>query len=115
AVLLISSILAASHSTRGFIREISFAIGGIMPSGMAPAMQTFFEGRKPAPVRMIVTTSLLTLWTGSGFMISCMDGFRRAYQMPRAWSLNQERLVSFLLVFLAGVPMAFASCLLAFG
>jgi len=115
AVLLIASILSASHSTLSFIREISFAIGGIMPSGTAPSLLTFFEGRTPAPVRMIVTTSLLTLWTGSGVMISCMDGFRRAYQMPKIWNLNQERVVSFSLVFLAGVPMAFASFLLAFG
>jgi membrane protein len=115
AVLLISSILTASHSTLGFIREITFAIGGIMPSGTAPALLTFFQGRKPAPFRMIVTSSVLTLWTGSGVMISCMEGFRRAYQLPKTWNLTQERLVSFLLVFLAGVPMAFASFLLAFG
>jgi membrane protein len=115
AVLLISSILTASHSTLSFIREISVAIGGIMPSGTAPSILTFFEGRRPAPVRMIVTTSLLTLWTGSGVMISWMDGFRRAYQMPKTWNLNKERLVSFLLVLMAGVPMAFASFLLAFG
>jgi len=115
AVLLISSILTASHSTLSFIREISFAIGGIMPSGTAPSLLTFFEGRNPAPVRMIVTTSLITLWTGSGVMISCMDGFRRAYQLPKTWDLSQERLVSFLLVFMAGIPMAFASFLLAFG
>ena len=116
AVLLIASILAASHSTLGFIREISVAIGGIMPSGTAPSVLTFFEGRNPAPVRMIVTTSLITLWTGSGVMISWMEGFRRAYQMPpRLWNLTIERMVSFLLVFLAGLPMAFASFLLAFG
>ena len=75
AVLLIASILTASHSTRGFIREISYAIGGIMPSGTSSSVLTFFEGRKPAPVRMIVTTSLITLWTGSGVMISWMEGF----------------------------------------
>jgi membrane protein len=115
AALLISSILTASHSTLGFVREISFAIGGIMPSGTAPSILTFFEGRKPAPVRMIVTTSLLTLWTGSGVMISWMDGFHRAYEMKKSWNLNQERMVSFLLVLMAGIPMAFASFLLAFG
>jgi membrane protein len=116
AVLLLASILSASHSTRSFIREVSFAIGGIMPSGITPSLLTFFEGRKPAPVRMIVTTSLITLWTGSGVMISWMEGFRRAYQMPpRIWNAFAERMVSFLLVFLAGLPMAFASFLLAFG
>ena len=115
AVLLTSSILTASHTTLGFIREISHAIGRIMPSGTAPAVLTFFQGRKPDPVRMILTTSVITIWTGSGAMISWMDGFRRAYQMPRTWSLTTERLVSIMLVFMAGVPMAFASFLLAFG
>jgi membrane protein len=114
--LLLASILTASHSTRSFIREISFAIGRIIPSTITPSLLTFFEGRKPAPVRMIVTTSLITLWTSSGVMISWMEGFRRAYQMPpRIWNVFAERLVSFLLVFLAGLPMAFASFLLAFG
>jgi membrane protein len=86
-----------------------------MPSGTAPSILTFFQGRKPAPVRTIVWTSLITIWTGSGAMISWMEGFRRGYQMPRTWNLTQERLVSFLLVFMAGIPMAFASFLLAFG
>jgi membrane protein len=115
AVLLVASILTASHSTLGFVREISFAIGRIMPSGTRSSVLTFFEGRKPAPMRMIVTTSLITLWTGSGVMISWMEGFRRAYQMPKTWNLTQERLVSFLLVLMAGIPMAFASFILAFG
>jgi membrane protein len=115
AVLLIASILTASHSTLGFIREISFAIGGIMPSGTAPSILTFFEGRRPAPVRMIVTTTLITIWAGSGVMISWMEGFRRAYQLPRTWNLWEEWLVSVSLVLMAGIPMAFASFLLAFG
>lgn len=115
AVLLISSILTASHSTLSFVREISYAIGGIMPSGTAPSILTFFQGRKPAPVRTIVWTSLITIWTGSGAMISWMEGFRRGYQLPKTWNLTQERLVSFMLVFMAGIPMAFASFLLAFG
>jgi membrane protein len=116
AVLLLASILAASHSTRGFIREISIAIGRIVPSGIAPSLQVFVEGHKPTPVRTIVTTALITLWTSSGVMISWMEGFRRAYQMPpRIWNVVSERMVSFLLVFLAGMPMAFASFLLAFG
>jgi membrane protein len=115
AVLLISSVLTASHSTLSVIREISYAIGRILPSGTASSVLTFFQGRKPAPVRMIITTSVLTLWTGSGVMISWMDGFRRAYQLPKTWSLNHERFISFLLVFLAGIPLGFASFLLAFG
>lgn len=115
AVLLVASILAASHSTLTFIREITYALGRILPPGTASSLLTYFEGARPRPVRMLVTTSMITLWTGSGVMISWMEGFRRAYSMPKIWGMWQERLVSFTLVLLAGVPMAFASFLVAFG
>ena len=48
-------------------------------------------------------------------MISWMEGFRKAYQMPKIWGLVKERMIAFLLVVLAGVPMAFASFLVVFG
>jgi membrane protein len=48
-------------------------------------------------------------------MISWMEGFRNAYQMPKIWGLVKERMIAFLLVVLAGVPLLFASFLLVFG
>ena len=48
-------------------------------------------------------------------MISWMEGFRNAYQMPKIWGLVKERMIAFLLVVLAGLPMVFASFLLVFG
>jgi membrane protein len=59
--------------------------------------------------------SIITLWTASGVMISWMEGFRKAYHLPKVWGMFKERMVAFLLVILAGVPMAFASFLVAFG
>jgi membrane protein len=116
AALLLAAILAASHGTRSFIREVSFASGRIIPSTTGTYLLTFLEGRTPASMGVIISTALLALWTASGVMISWMEGFRRAYQMPpHIWNTVSERLVSFLLVFLAGVPMVFASLLLVFG
>ncbi|HUO60032.1 MAG TPA: YihY/virulence factor BrkB family protein [Candidatus Acidoferrales bacterium] len=115
AVLVIASVLNASHTTGRFVRQIMYAIGHMLPEGTQSAVLTYFQGNKPVGIRTIIWTSLLTLWTGSGVMISWMDGFHRAYQMPRSWSMTQERIISFLLVILAGIPMAFASFLLAFG
>ena len=48
-------------------------------------------------------------------MISWMEGFRKAYQLPKTWGILKERAIAFLLVVLAGMPMAFASFLVAFG
>lgn len=115
AVLLIASILVASHSTGAFIREISYAVGRILPGGTSGTILSYFEGNKPKPVSRLVTTSIITLWTASGVMISWMEGFRKAYVLPKTWGMFKERMVAFLLVILAGVPMAFASFLVAFG
>lgn len=115
AVLLVASILVASHSTGAFIREISYAVGRILPGGTSSTVLSFFEGNKPKPIGRLITTSVITLWTASGVMISWMEGFRKAYVLPKTWNMVKERMVAFLLVILAGVPMAFASFLVAFG
>lgn len=116
AVLLVASVLAASHTTLVFIREVMYALGRILPPGTSSSLLAYFEGERPRPVRIIFTTLFIVLWTGSGVMASWMDGFRRAYGMPqRTWTITQERYISFLLVLLAGIPMGFASFLVAFG
>ena len=48
-------------------------------------------------------------------MISWMEGFRNAYQLPKIWGLLKERLIAFSLVILAGIPLTFATMLVAFG
>jgi len=115
AVLFVASVLSESHTTAGFIREIGHAVGRILPEGTRAAVLQYFSGSKPASVRFLITIAAITLWTGSGVMISWMEGFRNAYQMPKIWGLVKERMIAFLLVVLAGIPMAFASILLVFG
>jgi membrane protein len=66
-------------------------------------------------VGLLVTTSLLTIWSASGVIISWMDGFRRAYQLPKTWGIVQERAISISLVLMAGIPLTFSTILVAFG
>ncbi len=115
AVLLVASVLSESHTTAGFIREIGHAVGRILPEGTRASVLEYFSGRKPASLRFLITIAAITLWTGSGAMISWMEGFRNAYQMPKIWGLVKERMIAFLLVVLAGIPLVFASTLLVFG
>jgi membrane protein len=64
---------------------------------------------------LLISTSLLTLWTASGVIVSWMEGFRRAYQLPKTWGLVKERLIAISLVLMAGLPLTFATVLVAFG
>jgi membrane protein len=115
ALLVVASILAASHKTAAFVREISYAVGRIFPPGAAQTAVKYFDETQHRPVGVLITTSLLTLWTASGVMISWMEGFRNAYQLPKTWGIVKERFIAFGLVIMAGVPLAFATVMVAFG
>src|SRR5690348_7728141 len=114
ALLVVGATLATSHHTAPMLREISYAVGKILPTGSATAV-AYLKGATTRPVGLLVTTSLITLWTASGVMISWMEGFRNAYQLPKTWGLIKERMIAFSLVILAGIPMTFATILVAFG
>jgi membrane protein len=113
-LLIVGSILANWRKGAPYLREISYALGSILPAGGATAV-TYLKGAAKHPVGFVLTTSLITLWTASGVMISWMDGFRRCYELPKTWGLVQERLIAFLLVIFALVPMTFSTLLVAVG
>jgi len=114
ALLVVGSLLATSHKGAPYLREISYALSRILPAGSNTAMN-FLRSSVQRPVGVLITASLLTLWTASGVMISWMEGFRRCYELPKIWGLVKERLISFALVILAGLPMTFSTLLIAFG
>jgi membrane protein len=114
ALLIIGSVLATSRKTEEYLREISYAVGKILPAGSATAL-AYLRGTTQRSLGVLVTASLITLWTGSGVMISWMEGFRRCYELPKSWGLVKERLIAFSLVVLAGIPLTFSTILVAFG
>jgi membrane protein len=114
ALLVVGSVLATSRKGAPYLREISYALSRILPAGGNTAMN-FLRGASQRPVSLLITASLLTLWTASGVMVSWMEGFRRCYELPKIWGLVKERLISFLLVVFALVPMTFSTLLVAFG
>jgi membrane protein len=113
-LLVVGSVLATSRRTEVYLREISYALGRILPAGAATTL-AYLRGTSQRPLKLLLTTSLLTLWTASGVVVSWMEGFRRAHGLPKTWGLVRERMIAFSLVILAGIPMTFATVLVAFG
>lgn len=114
ALLVLGSVVATLNRGEVYLREISYALGTILPAGSSTAL-SFLRDSTERPVGLLITTSLLTIWSASGVIISWMDGFRRAYQLPKTWGLVQERVISISLVLMAGIPMMFSTILVAFG
>jgi membrane protein len=115
ALLVVGSVLATSRRTEAYLQEISYALGRILPAGSNTALAYLRGSSLQRPIGVLISASLITLWTGSGVMISWMEGFRNAYQLPKIWGMIKERMIAFSLVVLAGIPLTFATVLVAFG
>jgi membrane protein len=113
-LLVVGASLASSHGTQVYLREISYAVSRILPAGGAAAL-AYLRGSTERSVSLLFTTSLLTVWLASGVIVSWMEGFRHAYELPKIWGLVKERLIAVALVILAGIPLTFATVLVAFG
>lgn len=115
AFLVVTSVLEASHKTEGFLREIAAAVGWVLPPGSRSAALSFFQTKQHHATRILYSASVVTLLAASGVMISWMEGFRKAYNMPNTWGFWKERAIAFYLVLLALIPLGFATVLVAFG
>src|ERR1700728_2497004 len=86
ALLVLCAILATLHRGEVYLREVSYALGTILPAGSSTVL-AYLRGSANRPVGLLITTSLLTVWSASGVIISWMYGFRRAYQLPKTWGI----------------------------
>lgn len=113
--LVAASVLDATHNTERFLQQISTAVRWVLPPGSRTAALAFFQSQQHHATRIIYSASAVMLLAATGVMISWMDGFRRAYEMPNTWGFWRERATALYLVFLALVPLGFATVLVAFG
>lgn len=114
ALLVLGAVLASSRSFAVYASEISYALGRILPAGSNAAIR-YLRNNNDRPVLFLVTTSLLTVWLASGVVVSWMEGFRNAYELPKVWGLVKERAIACALVLLAGIPLVISTILVAFG
>jgi len=113
-LLVVGSILATAHISDAYSREVGGALGKIMPAG-GSTVWTYLRATSHRPIGLLISTSLITLWTASGVIISWMEGFRKAYELPKVWGILKERCIALSLVILAGIPLSFATILMVAG
>jgi len=115
ALMVLAAALAASRETVAFIRQVATAVNAILPPGTPDIVRLYFENPASRPLQTIVAASAIMIVAASGVIVSWMDGFLHAYGMEHCWHPVKERLIALVLVFLAFVPMTFATISVAFG
>jgi membrane protein len=115
AVLTGTTLLALSPETET-LSDIRAAFYDILPPDTMGLIQNYFQMDHARSVRLIWSALFVAIFAASGFMLSIMEGFRRAYRLPRGtWNFWRERVVAFGLIPITLVPMLFATMLIVFG
>jgi membrane protein len=116
ALLVVTTVVAllpAGDDIRGVLRA---AFQQVLPPDTMSLVQMYFMVNRARSVHIVWASVFITLFAAMGVLLSLMEGFRRAYRLPRgSWGFLRERVVAVLLVPGTMVPMAIATILLAFG
>jgi membrane protein len=116
ALLVLTTLLALTPETSSMGGEIRSAFEQILPSDTMDLVQSYFQNQHTRSVKALWSSSIISLFAAMGVMLSLMEGFRRAYQLPRGqWRFIRQQSMAVVLIFICLVPMAFASMLVAFG
>jgi membrane protein len=116
AFIVLTALIAKFPEGPTAVGEIRWVSGQILPADTVRVMLSSIHARNPHAARLIISGISLSTFAGLGLMLTLMDGFRRAYRLPRnEWGFWERRVRALLLVFIVLVPLALATTLLVFG
>lgn len=87
----------------------------VVPPGTEDLILSRLRDRGPRTISLPVVALMLSLWAGSGAMISLMEGFQAAYRIPSGRPFLKQRAMAIFLIFIAAIPAVAASILIIFG
>ncbi len=110
----LTSILILANA-RSVVRVIQTFVQQFAPPGAEDILlsRLRMEMHKPIPFSFVAVG--LSLWAGSGAMISLMEGFQAAYRIPSGRPFLQQRAMAIFLVMVTALPAVGASSLIIFG
>ncbi|MGB7549847.1 MAG: YihY/virulence factor BrkB family protein [Terracidiphilus sp.] len=116
AMVIITTLLALVPEGTTLVGEIRTSFVQFLPADTMSLLQSSLQGRRMESAQLLFSAASLSVFAGLGMMLSLMEGFRRAYRLPRdEWGFWQRRLRALLLVPIVLVPLALATLALVFG
>ncbi len=115
-ILVLTTLLALTPESDTLRGEMRAAFAAVLPADTMTLLHSYFINQKVRSEQVLVSAIVVSLVAAMGMMHSLMEGFRRAYELPRhEWSFWVQRVVALVLIPLCLVPMAFATVTVAFG
>ena len=116
ALLVLTTLLALVPVRTTLVGEVRTISEQFLPPDTMDLLQSYVLTRRIHSGQVILSATSLSLFAGLGMMLSLMEGFRRAYRLPRdAWGFWGRRARALLLVPIALVPLSLATLVVVFG
>jgi membrane protein len=116
ALLVLTTVLAELPQGTTIVSEIRGISQQFLPGDTMDVLQSYMVSRRIRSSQVILSATTLSVFAGLGMMLSLMEGFRRAYRLPRdAWGFWGRRFRALMLVPIALVPLALATLVVVFG
>ena len=116
AILVLTTLLALSPGHDTLRGEMRGAFNAVLPRDTMTLLQDYFSNEKARSEQVVVSASIVSVLAAMGTMLSLMEGFRRAYELPRhEWNWGVNHLVALALVPSCLVPLTLATVMIAFG
>jgi membrane protein len=114
--VVVTTLLALVPEGTTLVGEMRMAWRQFLPADTMSLVQSSLQTHRTQSVQLILSAASLSVFAGLGLMLSFMEGFRRAYRLPRGeWSFWRRRVRALLLVPIVLVPLALATLVLVFG
>ena len=116
ATLVLTTLLAQVPEGTSMVGEVRSSLDQFLPAGSMDLLQSALETNHFYSTKVLLSAASLSVFAGLGLMLSLMEGFRRAYELPQGdWSYWQRVLRASMLVLMVLLPLWLASLLLVFG
>jgi membrane protein len=116
ALVVITALLAQVPEGTSLVGEFRVSFEQFLPVDSMSLMQSAIQARRLHSIPLIFSAGSLSVFASLGVMLSLMEGFRRAYQLPlNNWGFWQRQLRAMLLVPIVLVPLSLATLVLVFG
>lgn len=116
ALVVLATLLALVPEGNSLTGELRSAFEQFLPADTMDLVQSSLEAQRIHSTQLIFSAASLSVFAGLGLMLSLMEGFRRAYRLPRdQWGFWERRIRALLLVPISLGPLALATLVLVFG
>ncbi len=99
AMLVFTTVVAVAPDAQVLRGELHSAFDQVIPPETMTLIQSYFQDQHPPTLKLIWSAIVVTLLGAMGITLTFMEGFRRAYRLPRGtWGFWHTRIMALSLI-----------------